>query len=940
LERDEELARLGDALDAAAAGNGGVVVVSGLAGLGKTKLLEAAPRVAAEGTRTLLARASELEAGFAFGVVRQLLEPPVLAAPEAERARLLDGAARHAAAVLEIDPDAAPGRDLHQTLHGLYWLLVNLSADAPLLVAVDDLQWADEASLRWLAYLVNRLERLPIAVVVTIRTDAGRRVELPPGAGELRREAVEAIHGLRAVRVEPQPLSAMAVGAVLGRCLGTVSDAAFAEACHRHTGGNPFLLTEIATELAVQQVSPSSENVSMLSGIVPERVSEMIRRRLARLTRHATQLAGALAVLGEGSELTDAAKLAGLDVERAGEAAGELGAAQILDDARAPRFRHPLLRSAVLADIPELERARAHGAAARLLADRGAPHGRVAAHLLASNGAHDAWAVDQLRAAARTAAAQGVPEQAAALLRRALAEPPQGSLRPEILRELASAALAALEPDAAEWIEAALEVTTKRRARAELALQMGATEIYDATGGGRAVDVLFEVIEEVRDEPDRREQWLRLEAMLAIVGRYDLRTEPRVRGRIQRLAGSLFGDTPGELIVQAAAAAERQGPRAVDLARAGRLREEAVRASAWPDPGAHVWTILAYVFAQRPDAARALADRVLGEAASNGSPMGHAIALLGYAMVAHDLGDLRSAEEDLTRSLELRSDPRAGSNVVAGLLVQTLVARGRHEAAEEVLHRQHATGELAERMLNEHLLFGRGLLRGAQERWDEAEADFREIGRRHQVWGLTRPAHPWRSACARVRLAVGDREGARELAAAELELARTWDTPKAIAIATHARALTAGGDEAIDGLAAAVALLEGTPWKLDRAEARCDLGSALRRAGRRREAREALTNAMDEAHACGAEPLAERAADELRATGARPRRRALYGVDALTPSELRVATLAASGQTNRAIAQQLFVTPATVETHLTRVYRKLELDGRAGLAGALVAGAR
>jgi DNA-binding CsgD family transcriptional regulator len=243
-------------------------------------------------------------------------------------------------------------------------------------------------------------------------------------------------------------------------------------------------------------------------------------------------------------------------------------------------------------------------------------------------------------------------------------------------------------------------------------------------------------------------------------------------------------------------------------------------------------------------------------------------------------------------------------------------------------------------MLNEFLLFGRGLLRVAQERWDEAETDFREIGRRQEIWGVRRPVTPWRSACARVRLAVGDREGARELAADELELACIWNTPKAIAIATHARALTADGDEAIDGIAEAVTLLEGTPWRLDRAAARCDLGAALRRAGRRREAREALTYAMDEAHTCGAEPLAERAADELRASGARPRRRAISGVDALTPSELRVAALAATGQTNRAIAQQLFVTQATVETHLTRVYRKLDLGGRGDLTGALVANGR
>ena len=94
---------------------------------------------------------------------------------------------------------------------------------------------------------------------------------------------------------------------------------------------------------------------------------------------------------------------------------------------------------------------------------------------------------------------------------------------------------------------------------------------------------------------------------------------------------------------------------------------------------------------------------------------------------------------------------------------------------------------------------------------------------------------------------------------------------------------------------------------------------------------------MDEAHACGAEPLAERAADELRASGARPRRRAITGLDALTPSERRVASHAADGRTNREIAQELFVTVATVETHLSRAYRKLGVDGRAALAGALTA---
>ena len=151
----------------------------------------------------------------------------------------------------------------------------------------------------------------------------------------------------------------------------------------------------------------------------------------------------------------------------------------------------------------------------------------------------------------------------------------------------------------------------------------------------------------------------------------------------------------------------------------------------------------------------------------------------------------------------------------------------------------------------------------------------------------------------------------------------------------RALGLAGTGEDALEALARSVALLEGTPWRFDRARARLDLGSALRRAGRRRDGREALAPAMDEAHACGADALAEQAAEELRASGARPRRRAISGLDALTPSERRVAALASEGRTNREIAQELFVTMATVETHLSRVYRKLDLAGRAGLAGAL-----
>lgn len=144
-----------------------------------------------------------------------------------------------------------------------------------------------------------------------------------------------------------------------------------------------------------------------------------------------------------------------------------------------------------------------------------------------------------------------------------------------------------------------------------------------------------------------------------------------------------------------------------------------------------------------------------------------------------------------------------------------------------------------------------------------------------------------------------------------------------------------GGEEGLRRLEQAVAKLEGTPRKLDHAHALVEFGAALRRANRRSEAREPLRRGMDVAHRSGARPLAERAREELLACGARPRRLVLSGVESLTASERRVAQMAAEGMSNPEIAQALFVTRKTVETHLGHAYSKLEIGSREELAEAL-----
>jgi len=928
-------------LAASAAGEGGVVVIAAPAGLGKTKLLEAAGADAhAGGARVLLARASELERGFAFGVVRQLLEAAVLDADAAGRDELLSGAAGQASAALDLDPDAAPSRDLHATVHGLYWLLVNLSAAAPLFVAVDDLQWADEPSLRWLAYAARRLERLPITLVVTVRQAPSGGAELPDDATETMRAAVGELVGSPAVlRIEPRPLSANGVADLLAARLEGAPDEDFAAACSVRTGGNPFLLSELVAEIAAEGIAPTAANAGRLAALVPERVGETIQRHLDRLGSDAGELAASLAVLGDGAELSVAAELAEVGIGRAAAAATELIAAQILIDGPEARFRHPLLQAAVETRLPALELAVRHGRAAELLVARGAPSARVATHLLAGAPAGARWAVDQLRAAARSARAQGAAAQAAALLRRALVEPPPEEQRVEVLCELGAVELELLHEDAAEHLRQARELTDDPRRRADLAISLGLA-CYHGRRHADGVDALLAAIEETRDVDGMREEWLRLEALLGLVGRYDLETEAGTRGRVVTLAETLGGETAGERLVQAVAFSERPGETADGLYRATLLSEQAAAERPWPDPVEGIGIVAMYGHAGRPDAAREYVDSLLASTREVGSPMRYSMAIAARAVLAIEVGDLQGAEADLEAALAIWRELGEWefTRATVGFQAIVLAGMGRAQEAEARLLEKELAGEVPRQMFFNPLLFQRGSMRLWQRRFAEAEADFRELGRRHERWGITRPSPPWRSATALALVGSGRAEEAVELAAEELELAHVWDTPKSISFATRALALARGGEEAIAGLEKSVSLLEGTPWRLDRARARCDLGAALRRAGRRRDAREALTLAMDEAHACGAAPLAELAAEELRASGARPRRRAISGRDALTPSELRVAALAAEGRTNREIAEELFVTLATVETHLGRSYRKLGISGRGELAATLGSG--
>src|SRR4051812_2143225 len=310
MERERELVALDALLASARSGDGAIAVVQGPPGIGKSRLLKAAREESAE-LRVLRARASELERDMPFGVVRQLIQPAVTDADDAERAELLRGAASLAIPVLtEVGGGASLAED--SALHGLHWLTVNLSCARPVLIVVDDLQWADLPSLRWIVYMAQRIEGVAVALLAATRPD-----EVGP-AGDLidRLLAIPAVEVMR-----PAVLSEPAVAELASQILSAQAHPAFVEACSAVTGGNPFLLRELLNELAETSVAPTEAAAATVGRLTSDAVSRSAMTRLRRLPEACRELAEAVLTLGDEVDLERAAHLAQLDTDSAAEAA-------------------------------------------------------------------------------------------------------------------------------------------------------------------------------------------------------------------------------------------------------------------------------------------------------------------------------------------------------------------------------------------------------------------------------------------------------------------------------------------------------------------------------------------------------------------------------------------------------------------------------------------
>lgn len=935
--REPELERIEQLLDRAQHGCGGVAMLEGPAGIGKTALLvEAARRADGLGFLVLRGAGARLEHEYPFGVVRQLFSRTL--GSRSASGSLLEGAARFATTPLGlVDPRDEPAEgsgDESAAMHGLFWLTANLAERAPVLLAVDDAHWGDAMSLRFALYLGRRARDLALSFLLVTR----------PVSEHADNELLVQLGWLPEVaRLRPTALTQGDVARLIEQQRLHDADEQFVAACYRATGGNPFLLEELLGGLVADGVSGTADDAARVEGFAPEGIVRWVLARLAGLGQDSQRLANAFAVLG-GVPLVDAAALADVDPSAAAAAADELVGAHILVAGRTYEFVHPVLQAAVYDGLGPARRAAAHALAARLSDARGAPLPRVAAHLLASDPGHDGWVVEVLRAAAREASASGAPVSAISYLERALAEGQAPDSRAELLLDLGEAQLQAGMAGATERLQEALDLTTDSRQQARVLLTL-ARGLFSTGEYVQAREALRRGLAQLPVGDD--ELSLELSGWSIELARED----PGLTAVTQRQLDSLLDrDTPGRtrnerlLLVHLAYEAVRSGTRASDqvarLARRALAHGALLKDSKSDIMGPFGGACYALLYAGEIDAAIAELGAAVEVSQRRGSRVafGRVSRLRG---IAHYLrGDLAEALADLDSARATHGDGYDhGLPETMGFLALCALERDDSADAAALLELPGDTRRWRAQPSYATYLFALGRLRATRGDLDDALAILLECEQLVRETNAPNPAVnlPWRSEAALLAARLGAEDRAAALIAEELRLTRAFGAPHALGVALRAAGLIDGGAGGREQLAEAEGLLKRAETGLELARTLTEHGAWLRRDGRRREARESLRRALDLATRCGALAVSRRAREELIAAGARPRRERIGGVEALTASELRVAQLAAQGLTNRQIAQGLFITMRTVSAHLGHVYAKLDIGDRAQLADVLSA---
>jgi DNA-binding CsgD family transcriptional regulator/tetratricopeptide (TPR) repeat protein len=927
IEREPEINALTEVLRDSADGRGRVVVIEGSAGAGKSALLgEALTFARAGGIEVLRARGVEIEREQPYGLLRQLFEPKMRRLDPETRAELLSGAAAPAARALSLDTGAGSLADGFTAAHAIFWLVAGLAAREPLLIAVDDAHWGDVSSLRVLEHLARRIDDLGLALLVTLRP-------AEPDAPVLLLDALRQVPG--AVRLQPAPLSVEAVAGLLAARWPDVS-ADVSTASRDVTGGNPLLLTELLRALPNSE-SPTSEAV--VSASVPT-LEERVLRRVALVDPEAPGVAQAMTVLGDGASLKIAAELAGVPSATATTLAHRLRRIEILATEDPVTFVHPLVRQSLYDGIPIGERHRLHARAAELLLADGVPSEVAVAHLTVLPPAGSVRVASLHLSAAEAALSRAAPAEAAKWLERALAESAPEPTRAVLLAHLGLARAVMRDPDCIAVLAEAYDTLNDPELRRSVAIELGYTLALSGAWE-RAAELIDRAERDLRDDPTAVTDIAAMRASLELHDARRVADFDRRRPALEQIArdGDDWGSNAVAAIIGNEAAYRGRIDTARDELKLARRQERLLRergGGGWAMP----MVLQLPIIIDDLDQAEELIGEAERAARASGSMLGMVTAIASAAWLRARRGDLIGAEADFATILALSQEMGMAMLIanIALYQIDVLLERDGAAPAGAAIENTPVPPEFLPTWSGAMLLEARGRLRLARGARAAGIEDLRESGRTASALRFGPVISGWRSALA---LAVAGEapDEALVLAEEDLKLALESGLPRPRGVALRTLGLLHGRHETgIAYLRESVTTLESGPSRLEHARSLVALGGALRRGNRAREARSTLSAGLDLAIACGAERLSADAQQELLTAGGRRRRREEQGVEALTASEMRVAKLAATGLSNVEIAQGLFVSVKTVETHLARVYGKFGLSGtgsRWRLAGLL-----
>jgi DNA-binding CsgD family transcriptional regulator len=899
--RQAERARIDELLERARRGRSGTLVLRGEPGIGKTSLLAYAAG-AARGMTVVRTRGVESEASLAFvgllDVCRPLLEY-VSELPESQAGSLQ--------AALGFEPGEVPDRLAVGA--ATLGLLAAAAESQPILVLVDDAHWVDEPSTGALLFATRRLQADAVAALFAVREGEGAKLE-KSGLDELE-----------LVGLSRNDAAAIFAG------IDIAPDVA--ERLYAVTGGNPLGLVELPATLTPAQLRGDEPLAEPLP--VGMRVERAFHGRLDQLDeddRKALVIAAA-----SGSSALTAIVTA---IEAAG---GDAGALDRAEDAgllrlgdRDLQFRHPLLRSAVHQTATPSERRRAHN----LLSDAFAHMGdeeQAAWHRAAAALGPDGAAAARLEEVAHNSRRRGAQAAAASAFERAAELTADHDLR---IRRIFDAAesfwTAGQTRRAVELLDDGLATVRDEPVRAEMLWLRGHIE-HHSGNSSTALQLLLDAAEEVETRDPTRAQEVLAEAFEASLASGNVEHRVDIAARLEQLASQDESEPfYTSLILGVAAVMAGEQERGKRLLR--RARELVETGSGPEDEPLLRWpSVWATHWLNRWERAHQLTEQTIARLRAQGRIASLPSALRELAISEFLLGSAWEARACAAEALSLAQD--SGQTAHAGfahaMLAHFEATRGDDDAcvahAAEAIRLSTEFGRLGLRLSAERAL---GLLELGHGRLDEATerlARWRRVGDAHGLdW------HEINGSVDLVEALV--RTGREDEAEAVRARIPATTIPNSDALAERARGLLAGDDFEKRFLTALERHAAGQD-AFEEARTRLCFGERLRRAGRRQEARAHLHEALSTFELLGARPWLERASAELAATGEHYRRRDPAATEPLTPQELQVALQVAEGKANRDVAAALFLSPKTVEFHLTRVYRKLNVRSRAELARLL-----